>query len=89
VGMGVLPLQFKTDENPESLGLDGSEIISISGIKDLEPFSEVQVIAKKRDESEIRFKTIARLESKIDIEYYKNGGILQTVLRDMIKNNFF
>ena len=85
VGMGVLPLQFKEGETPETLGLDGPEVISILGIKDIEPFSEVKVIAKKEGHSDIEFDALVRLDSNIDIEYYKNGGILQTVLRNMIK----
>jgi aconitate hydratase len=84
VGMGVLPLQFKKGENPETLGLGGSEIISILGIKDIEPFSEVKVIAKKEGQKDIEFDALVRLDSNIDIEYYKNGGILQTVLRQML-----
>lgn len=64
--------------------LQGSEIISILGIKDIEPFSEVKVIAKKEGQNDIEFDALVRLDSNIDIEYYKNGGILQTVLRQML-----
>jgi aconitate hydratase len=85
VGMGVLPLQFKQGENPESLGLDGTELYNIIGIKDIHPFSEVSIKAKKFNGIEIQFKAIIRLDSNIDIEYYQNGGILHTVLRKMIK----
>ncbi|MHA2007254.1 MAG: aconitate hydratase AcnA [Promethearchaeota archaeon] len=84
VGMGVLPLQFKQNENLETLGLNGTEIYDITGIKNIEPFSEVQITAKKNDD-EIKFSAIARLDSRIDIRYYRNGGILHTVLRNMIK----
>ena len=85
VGMGVLPLQFKDGENPEILGLDGSEVISILGIKEIEPFSKVKVIAEKEGQNDIKFEALVRLDSNIDVEYYKNGGILQTVLRKMLE----
>ncbi|MBY8991706.1 MAG: aconitate hydratase, partial [Candidatus Lokiarchaeota archaeon] len=85
VGMGVLPLQFKNGENPDTLGLNGSDVFSVVGIKDIEPFSKVKVIAKREGQSDIKFEAIVRLDSNIDVEYYKNGGILQTVLRKMLK----
>lgn len=83
VGMGVLPLQFKEGENAETFGLDGTETFNIIGIIDIKPFSEVIIIAKKKGE-EIKFKAIVRLDSAVDIEYYRNGGILHAVLRNMI-----
>jgi aconitate hydratase len=86
VGMGVLPLQFIKGENAGSLGLNGTEIFGIVGIKDIKPFSEVKVTAKRSDGEIINFRALARLDSAIDIEYYKNGGILHTVLRKMLKN---
>ncbi|MFX1281869.1 MAG: aconitate hydratase AcnA [Promethearchaeota archaeon] len=86
VGMGVLPLQFKEGENLETLRLIGSEIITILGIENIEPFSEVKVIARKEGQNDIEFNALVRLDSNIDIEYYKNGGILQTVLRQMLKD---
>ncbi len=84
VGMGVLPLQFKEGENPEVLGLDGTETFDIIGIKEIKPFSEVMIKAKKESGVEIKFNTMVRLDSNVDIEYYRNGGILHTVLRKMI-----
>ncbi len=86
VGMGVIPLQFKQGENSEILGLDGTEKYDIVGIKDIQPFSEVEITAKKNDRNEVKFKAIVRLDSPIDIQYYRNGGILHTVLRNMLKN---
>ncbi len=86
VGMGVLPLEFKIGENTEVLGLDGTESFDIIGIPNIKPFSEVNVIAKKADGKEIKFNATVRLDSAIDIEYYRNGGILQTVLRKMLVN---
>jgi len=85
LGMGVLPLQFREGDNPEILGLDGTESFDIAGVKEIKPFSEVMVKAKKEDGKEIQFNVIVRLDSNVDIEYYRNGGILHTVLRQMIK----
>jgi aconitate hydratase len=86
VGMGVLPLQYKAGDTAESLGLTGNEIFTITGIaEDIKPLKRVQVIAKKEDGSEIKFQAIARMDSKIEIEYYRNGGILQYVLRQFLK----
>ncbi|MBA7547450.1 Aconitate hydratase A [subsurface metagenome] len=86
VGMGVLPLQFIGNENTESLGIDGTEVFDIIGIKDIKPFSEVEVTARKSNGKETKFKALVRLDSAVDIEYYQNGGILHTVLRKMLKN---
>lgn len=86
VGMGVLPLQFKRGENWQSLGLTGHEIYDIEGISDnLQPNQEVTVSAKNQNGSQIKFNVIVRINSLIEVEYYRNGGILQTVLRQMIK----
>lgn len=85
VGMGVLPLQFKNGENAESLGLTGKEQFSITGIaNDIKPLKEVDVTAIKTNGEKISFKAIARLDSKIEIEYYRNEGILQYVLRQFL-----
>jgi len=85
VGMGVLPLQFKEGETPETLGLTGKETFDILGVKNIKPLSELTVKARSEDAKEQIFKVIARLDNPIDIEYYRNGGILHTVLRNMIK----
>lgn len=85
VGMGVLPLQYKDGETAEKLGLTGNEIFTITGIAvDIKPLKEVQIIAKKEDGQEVKFQAIARLDSKIEIEYYRHGGILQYVLRQFL-----
>jgi aconitate hydratase len=87
VGMGVLPLQYKNGETAESLGITGSETFSITGIADgLKPLKEVMVTAINPKGVEVRFMAIARLDSLIEIEYYRNGGILQYVLRQFLKN---
>ncbi|MGH7802396.1 MAG: aconitase family protein, partial [Thermodesulfobacteriota bacterium] len=88
VGMGVLPLQFKSGENREVLNLTGFEEYDIEGItKELKPRKEVTIRARRTDDSEIGFKAVCRLDSLIEIEYYRNGGILQTVLRQMVKHS--
>jgi aconitate hydratase len=85
VGMGVLPLQYKDGETAKSIGLTGKEIFTITGIaEDIRPLKEVQVIAKKEDGTEIKFDAIARMDSNIEIEYYRHGGILQYVLRQFL-----
>jgi aconitate hydratase len=85
VGMGVLPLQFKEGESAESLGLTGKEVYTITGLADdLRPLKEMEVIAKKEDGTEIKFNVISRMDSQIEIEYYRNGGILQYVLRQFL-----
>lgn len=86
VGMGVLPLEYKDGATAESLGLTGHETFDICGIADgLEPGDTVDVTATKSDGSTIHFTARARLDSDIDVEYYYNRGILQTVLRKMAK----
>jgi aconitate hydratase len=82
VGMGVLPLQFFPGENPTTLGLTGEETFSISGIATgLVPKAKLVVTAERSDGSALDFGAIARIESPIEVEYFRNGGILQTVLR--------
>jgi aconitate hydratase len=86
VGMGILPLKYKEGEDANSLGLSGHEAISITGIETgLKPGKELDVVARKKDGSEIRFKAIIRLDSEIEIEYVKHGGILQYVLRQFLE----
>jgi aconitate hydratase len=86
VGMGVLPLEFHDGQTPTTLGLSGRETFDIMGVAEgLEPRCTVDVTARTEDGREISFKTIARLDSDVDVEYYTNGGILQTVLRKMAR----
>jgi aconitate hydratase len=87
VGMGILPLQFQNGENKESLKLTGKETYTIEGIDgDLKPHQEVEVKVTREDGSTFSFKTMARLDSQIDVVYFKNGGILTTVLRRLFKD---
>jgi aconitate hydratase len=86
VGMGVLPLRFMDGQNAESLGLDGSEVYDIEGLSDsMLPKSEVSVRAKRNDGSVVAFKAVAQLNTPVEVNYYRNGGILQTVLRNLVK----
>lgn len=86
IGMGVLPLQYEKGDTAESLGLTGNELFTITGIaEDLKPLKLVNVLAKKDDGSEIKFRAIARMDSNIEIEYYRHGGILQYVLRHFLE----
>jgi len=84
VGMGILPLQFKEGETATSLGLTGTETFSFSGINTMKSRSEIDVKAT-RDGKTITFKALVRLDSEVDREYYQNGGILNTVLRNILK----
>ncbi len=85
VGMGVLPLQFKKGESADSLGLDGSEVFNIEISDDLKPRQEVTVKAQKADGETITFNTICRIDTPVEIDYYRNGGILHYVLREYRK----
>ncbi|WP_339060386.1 aconitate hydratase AcnA [Tepidibacillus marianensis] len=84
VGMGVLPLQFAEGLSWKSLNIDGTEKFDILGIdNDVKPGQTLKVTATRQDGTQFDFDVIARLDSVVDIEYYRNGGILQTVLRQM------
>ncbi|GAB2991931.1 aconitate hydratase AcnA [uncultured Cyclobacterium sp.] len=86
VGMGVLPMQYAKGQSAETLGLTGKELISIEGINEgLTPLKVLKAKAKKEDGSTVSFDVVARLDSLIEIEYYKNGGILHYVLRQFLK----
>ncbi len=86
VGMGVLPLRFMDGENAERLGLDGSEVFDIEGLHDgLLPRSILNVQARKADGRVIEFKVEALLNTPVEVEYYRNGGILHTVLRRLLR----
>ena len=88
VGMGVAPLVFIDGQNAESLGLDGTETYSISGLaENLTPHKLLDVTAVHPGGKTTQFQVKARLDSAIEIEYYKNDGILQYVLREYLKNN--
>ncbi|HVD99906.1 MAG TPA: aconitate hydratase AcnA [Cytophagaceae bacterium] len=82
VGTGVLPLQFLPGQNSETLGLEGTEIFTINELNDLiEPSQQLAVVAAHPSGTIKKFNVISRLDSKIEIDYYRNGGILQYMLR--------
>ncbi len=86
VGMGVLPLKFMDGQNAESLGLKGDEVFDITGLSDkMAPKSVVTVKAKKADGKIVEFKATALLNTSVEVNYYRNGGILHTVLRNLVK----
>jgi aconitate hydratase len=86
VGMGILPLQFKEGQNVEMLGLTGEEEIDIIGLgDDLKPRQDVTVLARKTDGSVLEFKATVRIDTPVEVDYYRNGGILQTVLRKLVR----
>ncbi len=88
VGMGVLPLQFKPGDSVDSLGLTGREVFHIEGLSnDIQPLSEVTVRAVREDGSVLTFPVIVRLDTMMEIVYYRNGGILHTVLRNMARTS--
>ncbi|MCF8057016.1 MAG: aconitate hydratase AcnA [Desulfocapsa sp.] len=85
VGMGVLPLQFAPGTDAESLDIDGSEQLTISGLAgDLAPGAEITVTVERVGRPAKDFQAIARLDSLMELEYYRHGGILQKVLRQML-----
>lgn len=85
VGMGVLPLQFADGADWKSLGITGRETFDISGLSnDVQPGQRVPVKVTREDGSSFSFDAIVRLDSMVDVDYYRNGGILQTVLRQIM-----
>ena len=87
VGMGVLPLVFEPGQNVESLGLTGREYFSVQLPEDLQPRQTIQVEVRREDGTTFTFGARSRLDTPIDVRYYQNGGILQTVLRDLIQKS--
>jgi aconitate hydratase len=86
VGMGVLPLQFKEGENAASRGLTGQEVFDITGLDNgISPRSEVTLTATSPEGSRRSFQAVARLDSIVEVNYYRNGGILPTVLRSLLR----
>jgi aconitate hydratase len=85
IGMGVLPLEFVSGQNKESLGLSGDELYDVTGIaSDLGPGKRLAVKAKKADGSSIDFEVVARIDTLVELDYYRHGGILQYVLRGLL-----
>jgi aconitate hydratase len=89
VGMGVLPLQFLEGESYTSLGLTGKEVYSIPDLREgIQPFQIISIQADSQDGTSPKvFKVLCRLDSKIEIDYYRNNGILQYMLRQLLIRN--
>jgi aconitate hydratase len=86
VGMGVLPLVYEPGQTAESLGLTGRETFDLSGLSaGLAPRRKVKVRATRENGSVVEFTAIARLDTPVDVDYYRNGGILQTVIRNLLR----
>ncbi len=86
VGMGVLPLMFTDGQSIASLGLKGDESYDILGLSDqMKPRSTLRVRATRPDGTSVQFKVVALLNTEIEVEYYRNGGILHTVLRNLVR----
>jgi len=84
VGMGVLPLEFSGGQNAASLGLDGSEVFDIPVTDTLRPFDRLTVTATRTDGSRVAFETVVRLDTPVEVQYYRHGGILHKAIRDML-----
>ena len=85
IGMGVLPLQFIDNMNRKNLNLKGSELISVINLeKGINPSDKVKIEIKYLSGEIKKVETLCRIDTKNELEYYKNGGILQYVLRNMI-----
>ena len=83
--MGVLPLEFPSGQNAASLGLTGEEIFSITGVADdLRPGKQLEVTAQAAGGKTQRFKAVCRIDTAVELDYYRHGGILQFVLRQLL-----
>ena len=86
VGMGILPLQYQKGQTRSSLGLTGMGTFDIELGDDLKPLQEVKVRVVTREGGPLEFTAVCRIDTPVEIEYYRNGGILHTVLRNMLRN---
>jgi aconitate hydratase len=85
VGMGVLPLQFKGSDTADSLGIKGDEEFDILGVAgEIKPQQDVTLIIKRKDSSRQEVKVLLRIDTPIEVDYYRNGGILPFVLREIL-----
>jgi aconitate hydratase len=89
IGMGVIPLQFPAGESAASLKLNGTETFDITGITELNAGTTpktVHVTATKEGGEKVEFDAVVRIDTPGEADYYRNGGILQYVLRNMLKS---
>lgn len=82
--MGILALQYKEGSNAETLGLTGKECFTILLEDDVKPRQDIPIIAKKENGEEVRFKVLCRIDTVNEVDYFKAGGILHYVLREML-----
>jgi aconitate hydratase len=82
--MGVLPLQFLGNDSAVSLGITGDEEISITGLDDIHPQQELTLEIKRSDGTKRQIKVKSRIDTPIEVDYFKHGGILPYVLRELI-----
>lgn len=85
IGMGVLPLQFRAGETAASLGLTGEETFDIPVTNSVAPRQEIAVTATRPDGTHTAFQAVVRLDTDVEVDYYRNGGILHYVLRDYLR----
>ena len=83
--MGVLPLTFIDGQSADTLGFDGTESFNIPANGKLIPLSTIDIVAKRNNGESINFSAVIRLDTPVEVDYYNNGGILQTVLRNLAK----
>jgi aconitate hydratase len=87
LGLGVLPLQFREGTSAASLGLDGSELISIPGLNDgLQPGQDLAIEIERADGTKETIDALVRIDTAIEVEYFRHGGILPFVLREILKS---
>jgi aconitate hydratase len=84
IGMGVLPLQFKDNDNVETLAIKGDEQFDIAGLDDIQPQKDVTLIIRRKDGGTQSVKLLCRIDTAIEVDYYKHGGILPYVLRELM-----
>jgi aconitate hydratase len=85
VGMGVLPLQFTGDDSAQSLGLKGDETVDVLGLDDIRPQQELMLFIKRSDGTSRQVKVKSRIDTAIEVDYYRHGGILPYVLRELLR----
>jgi len=86
VGMGVLPLQFVGSDSAQSLGIKGDEEISIAGLESIKPQQDLKLRIKSADGSQVEITVRSRIDTAIEVDYYKHGGILPFVLRELLSS---
>src|SRR5690606_405584 len=84
IGMGVLPLEYEPGQTATSLGLDGTESYSIPVNDDVVAGSRIEVTARKSDGTTVKFNSVCRLDTPVEVEYYRHGGIMHFVLREVL-----